>query len=346
MSSTCSQIAHFLTQHRDNVTDIGMYTLGPPPVDPFNIADYYAAGPLMTSAIALFGNQSFCALASNATNATASTALSVICQFDLLPFTRLVLTEFNKADSPCYNLDWNLNSGDPADIYTSLMDLAYSWISAFNDTRTASQALDMATYFANEAVLTTAALQGNAGTSRSINFSDGVAVPKPKWSLAADITVSILIALQIVGLCLIMAYAQSVPTWTENFDAFAMLRMGAELQRRQDVRFARIRDVDKEDLDVLGQDDGVVGVVEGEVEDESVQERSSLVEASSENDQSPPHLPEVSFDPQETKTEEDLAPFQLAVGGPGLVTTSLAPRRAWRWKKKPKTQTHNEQDEV
>jgi hypothetical protein len=57
------------------------------------------------------------------------------------------------------------------------MDLTYSSISASNDTRTASQALDMATYFANEAVPTTAASQGNAGTSRSINFSDGVAVP-------------------------------------------------------------------------------------------------------------------------------------------------------------------------
>lgn len=97
---------------------------------------------------------------------------------------------------------------------------------------------------------------------------------------------------------------------------------------------------------MLGQYDGVVGVVEWEVEDESVQERSSLVEASSEDDQPQSHSPEVSSDPQETKTEQDLAPFQLAVGGPGLITTSLAPRRAWRWKKKPKTQTHNEQDEV
>ncbi|KAL5360444.1 hypothetical protein BJX96DRAFT_165164 [Aspergillus floccosus] len=304
----------------DNVTDPGLHIVGPPPVDPFNTADYYAAGPLMTSAIALFGNQSFFALASNATKATAS---------------------------PCYNLDWKLNSYEPVGIYTDLMDMMYLWIIAFNDTRTAGQALDMATYFANEAVLTTAASQGTAGTSRSINFSDGVAIPKPKWSLAAVITMSILIALQIIGLCLIMAYAQSVPTWTENFDAFAMLRMGAELQRRHHAGLAGIRDTVKEDLNALCQYDGVVGVVEGKEEDENVQERSSLVGASSEEDHPQSHSSEPSSDPpqEKNKSNEELEPpFQLAVGGSGIITTSLAPRKAWRWKKKSKK--HIEDDEV
>lgn len=328
--------------YRDNFTNLYPYTLAPAPVDPYNIVNYYAAGPLMTSAIALFGNQSFFALASNATNSTASSALTSICQFDILPFTRIVLTKFGESDGSCYDLAYTLGSGD---VYASLTNMIYTWISAFNDTESANMALEMATYFANEVVLTGAAAQGELQGSRNIYFSEGTAVPKPKWSLAAVITVSILIALQIVGVCLIMAYTQSVPTWTDSFDAFAMLRMGADLQRRQNVRFAGIHDTDKHDLDGLCEVDGIVGVTEEKEQGgEDEHEGTPLARESPDPNGtvSPdPGARRESCDDFDERDGDDRAkkeglepPFCLAVGGSGIITNSLEPRRFWRWKRR------------
>lgn len=329
--------------NRNKITEPDAYQLGPGPIDPYNIVDYYAAGPLMTSAIALFGNQSFFALASNATKSTAASALTSICQFDIIPFTRIVLTQFEKSDDSCYDLAYALGSDD---VYDNLMNVVYTWITSFNDTKSANMALDIATYFANEAVLTTAASQGNDMWSRSIYYAKGTPIPKPKWSLAAVITVSILIALQIIGLCLIMAYSHSVPTWTDSFDAFAMLRIGADLQRRQHVRFAGIRDTDKDDLNGLCKLDGIVGVADkkeqsgederegpplerespepdGEISSDSGTRRESLCDDFDER-----------YGDDRAKNDGLEPPFRLAVGGSGIITNSLAPRRIWQRKRR------------
>ncbi|PWY83250.1 hypothetical protein BO94DRAFT_495556 [Aspergillus sclerotioniger CBS 115572] len=349
----------------NNDTDSNLFILGPAPADPFNIEELYAAGPLMTSALALFGNQSFFSVARNATNSsTARSALSSICLFDAIPFTRLDSEGFSTALDTCSELQWMLDNEDNDVFYLQLMYTVYTWIASFSENQTATTALNIATYFANEAVLTNTAAQGYTHNSREIYFDSGTVLIRPRWTLAGVITVSILIGLQVLGLCLIIAYCYSVPTWTGSFDAFAMLRMGAELQRVQHVRFAGIRDTDKRDLAALTRIDGLVGVVDNHEQREpeerhGAKENPPLVNqlvgesASTEIDfnESQTVYSGVSVDGDksgedrdERAKEEGLEPpFHLAVGAPGLITKDLVPGRKRRWNRTKVTKTEDGQ---
>ncbi|PYH32803.1 uncharacterized protein BO87DRAFT_361993 [Aspergillus neoniger CBS 115656] len=351
-----------------SVVDNDTTTLSPSNLpDPFNYEDLYAAGPLMTSALALFGNQSFLNAASYAiTTNTTRSALFSICQFNALPFTRLSLTSFSTAGDTCEDLLWDIDRSSDDYWYQYLMNTIYIWIASFNDTQSAATALDMATYFANEAVLTSTATQDWSYNSRSIYFDSGTVLVKPKWSLAGVIVISVLIGLQILCLCLIVFYCHSVPTWTDSLDAFAMLRMGAEVQREKHVRFAGIRDTDKRDWEDLGRFDGLVGVVldgsgmmqgGGDGEHSSMKDSSPLVRraeggpsTSSEIElaELPPYSSTVSVDAHngegsgegdERVRKEGLEPpFRLAVGAPGLITKSMAPKRKARGQRKTRGQ--------
>ncbi|GLA41284.1 hypothetical protein AnigIFM63309_009372 [Aspergillus niger] len=341
----------------DNDTDYSLFAISPPPVDPFNYEQLYAAGPLMTSAIALFGNQSFFNAASNATtNNTTRSALFSICRFNAFPFNRLAEVGFSTAGDNCYDLLSEIDRFSDDYWYQYLMYTIYNWVVAFNDTQSAVTALNMATYFANEAVLTNIATQGWSDGSRQIYFDSGTVMIKPKWSLAGIIVISTLIGLQILGLCLIVFYCRSVPTWTDSLDAFAMLRMGAELQREKHVRFAGIRDTDKQDMEDLGRIDGLVGVVEsrglrGGDEAHSMKDSSPLVSQSEGDPTSsgiplaelPPYSSTVSINTHNDEGSEErderakkeglVPPFRLAVGAPGLITKSMAPKKTRRRKK-------------
>lgn len=180
------------------------------------------------------------------------------------------------------------------------------------------------------------------------------------------IVISILIGLQILGLCLIVFYCQSVPTWTDSLDAFAMLRMGAEVQREKHVRFAGIRDTDKRDWEDLGRFDGLVGVVldgsgmmqgGGDGEHSSIKDSSPLVRRAEggpstssgiELAELPPYSSTVSVDAHHGEGSEEgderarkeglEPPFRLAVGAPGLITKSMAPKRKARGQRKTRGQ--------
>ncbi|KAF5544407.1 hypothetical protein FMEXI_6520 [Fusarium mexicanum] len=110
-----------------------------------------------------------------------------------------------------------------------------------------AQALEKAMFFANEALLTTAA---SLSQKRSIFYSPGTAVMKPKKDLAAVISVTTIIFFQAMALCVLMWFILRAPMWTQTLDADALAQTGGQLKewggRRPDLR--RI--------------DGVVGVDE------------------------------------------------------------------------------------
>lgn len=155
---------------------------------------------------------------------------------------------------------------------------------------------------------------------------------KPKWSLAAIVTVSILIGIQIIALCALMAYTYFSPRWTDTLDAFAMVRVGAQLQRFGHVdHLPGIRDTDNEDLKSLKDVDGLVGVVaEGRSEIPTGQNGSDQGGDNKSEQHSPPSegpiYKDVSGDARSRK-EGLTPPFELAVGGPGLVTRELVRRK-------------------
>ncbi|RSL81377.1 hypothetical protein CEP51_005900 [Fusarium floridanum] len=115
----------------------------------------------------------------------------------------------------------------------------------------AANALDIAMYFANEALLT-------GRSDRPLYYNPGVMVTKPKKSLPALVVITVLVGLQAIGLCLLMAFIYSTPTWTVDLDADALTQIGAQLK----------------DLDEIMSRNQVCGLV-GTVEDRGNDETSS-----------------------------------------------------------------------
>ncbi|BCS01428.1 uncharacterized protein AKAW2_51769A [Aspergillus luchuensis] len=67
-------------------------------------------------------------------------------------------------------------------------------------------------------------------------------------------------------------YAGLHPTWTESFDAFAMLRIGVQLAERKDVRaqMPLLGNAETEDTAILDRTDGIIGEDIDAVETENV----------------------------------------------------------------------------
>lgn len=310
-------------------------TLNSPP-DPFrdfnDERDFYAPGPLITSALALFGNQSFFSAASNVKNDTASVTLTLLCQLNVFPFTELNTFSYNlpagglghMCNPYTYQNLLSAEEREKGTIYQILNGAAFDLLGLVNATDVGSSwPLSMAMYFAHEGLLNTAASAGGAYTdARRIFYSSGAVLTKPKWSLGAVVTVSVLIGIQILSLCALMAYTYFYPRWTDTLDGFAMVRVGAQLQRSGRVDLPGIRDTDSKDLTPLKDVDGLVGVV---------------AEGGTSENPSPPSENATEKDiPGDARAQKEglTPPFELAVGGTGLITRELAR------KKKPSVDTN------
>jgi hypothetical protein len=291
----------------------------------------------MTSALALFGNMTFFNAVSKVKNDTAPLTMTLLCQLNVIPFAQISIETLvyrigsGGTGSICnYNSYQPLmkNQDDDALFYQQLAGAAFDLVAILNDTSVGTSALSMAMYFANEGLLTTTASKGSS--SRRIFYSAGAVLTKPKWSLAAIVTVSILIGIQFFGLCALMAYTYFSPRWTDTLDAFAMVRVGAQLQRSGRVDLPGIRDTDSEDLKSLKDVDGLVGVAaEGSSGLPTGQNDSDIGDNKSEQ-HSPPSDGAIHKDglgDARARKEGLTPPFELAVGGPGLVTRELARRK-------------------
>ncbi|RTE75748.1 hypothetical protein BHE90_009803 [Fusarium euwallaceae] len=216
-------------------------------------------GPLMTAGLAMFGNTSFFHLAAMR-----------------LPFTRLTSSKFPSPASIC---DYRSFRRDPDYNVLDLLGRYFAFLGADNMTQ---NALDIAMYFANEALLT-------GRSDRPLYYNPGVMVTKPKKSLPALVVITVLVGLQAIGLCLLMAFIYSTPTWTVDLDADALTQIGAQLK----------------DLDEIMSRNQVCGLV-GTVEDRGNDETSS-VRASSIGE----------------ATVQVRRPFHLSLGGEGIISPGL-----------------------
>ncbi|WQF76231.1 hypothetical protein CDEST_01245 [Colletotrichum destructivum] len=124
--------------------------------------------------------------------------------------------------------------------------------------KVARSTLGVGMYLSNAAVLQDAASNAAA---RTIYNLTGVEFVAPRYSPGATAAVSLLIGAQAVALVLLVCYIYSLPTWTDTLDAFAMMRLGAHL--RDSVEFPPLGRVDREELAMLGETDGLLGVASG-----------------------------------------------------------------------------------
>ncbi|ENH74579.1 hypothetical protein FOC1_g10009999 [Fusarium oxysporum f. sp. cubense race 1] len=176
-------------------------------------------GPLMTVALAMFGNSSFFQAARVADRDTYNQTINNICENSLFPMLGIMPRNYGMGG--CSRSVRNRNKTP------KMQDVIYNYFNGLKNEAATAQALEKAMFFANEALLTTAA---SLSQNRPIFYNPGTAVMKPKTDLAAVITVTTLIGFQVVALCALMWFILRAPTWTETLDADALAQIGGQLK--------------------------------------------------------------------------------------------------------------------
>jgi hypothetical protein len=265
-------------------------------VNPDDSSTWKVAGPLTTSAIALFGNGSWLDTAAKYVsrkphNSTDHNKLPWQLMCRGMPFSKLWLPgvssfpDMVRADfvSICGSRQQSWFNGYQAD-EDDLSRLLHYFLGGFAPTEATSgiktdqsnstgktrslanteSLLDVAIFVANRALLTLVSPEvGSAEydlTGRKIYTSPGVTVQRPVLSKAGLIVLSVLLGLQLLGLGYLTYYLYRFPTWSGQLDAMAMARIGARLHHQGVL--PPIGPVSKEDRAILQTVGGLVGIVE------------------------------------------------------------------------------------
>ena len=208
-----------------------------------------ASSPLVTSVMSLFGDDSWIRTAVNlsstqANSSTENTAVPVWWK----PFCERQ-PEFHSNMTQC---DYGIKPSEAV----------AQWFANFFTGKYASRSLENMLFIGmmltNKAILLThrdyqaPRLLHNAG-GRRIFSSLGFSILKPEISLVSIIGISILLFIQVAGLIFCGAYIARTPTWTRVFNAMAIARIGAGLEKDKlpvDGQYAE--DDDYEKLRVIG----------------------------------------------------------------------------------------------
>ncbi|THU89073.1 hypothetical protein K435DRAFT_969251 [Dendrothele bispora CBS 962.96] len=256
-----------------------------PSIDPFPLppdTKLNVSGPLMTSAVALFGNSSFLNIASDTVyNMTSKQQLLAMCVYGNIPFTQVMsiianFEEYCGGVVQLANIVNNTQALHEERAAVQVNGLVGDWTySIFNNTLYAKEALEMSMYFANEALMMKTVDQTFQLFGRPIYTSGGIQVFKPVVTVAGTIIVTVLVSLQLLGLGIFAWYVYSVPTWTNALDALAIARIGKEMA---DSDLPPIGPVQKKDQKKLGQAQALIGLTgDVEYENTSAVELKSLV---------------------------------------------------------------------
>ncbi|KAF8164362.1 hypothetical protein K438DRAFT_2067300 [Mycena galopus ATCC 62051] len=282
-----------------------------PIVDPFDNIDFNASAPLITTASALFGNNSFLNIADPHNNLTATQLLTLMCQHGSIPFALPIAIQSSPDFSDyCNGFAIAFDTKTTEDADSSLADVMGTYFfNRFNDIFNAEYILDMSMFFANRAVLNKAVMLTQPSISeRPIYTSPGLELVKPVKTLAGTIIVSALIAMQLAGLGLVIWYIYSVPTWTTSLDALAVAQIAREIP---DGDIPPLGPVSKEKLGKMLKVDVLVGVNHGAGMSTGSLEESGYLRSSW-----------TKVSPMGDK-EATASSLELAIGGPGLIRRGL-----------------------
>lgn len=232
-------------------------------LDPFDLRDTPAAGPLMTSASALFGNYSFLQIVRDSPDLSAGQAQAVLCQYGRrVPFVQI----WRMAQSPndqhvldCQNSAGRQDLDDDEDGERDLDEIVASWASNFREESDAEFLLLVSTFLANRAVLERAIVRTGAIDGLAVFSSPGTPFSKPSMHVASMVVISALILLQAAGMGAMVWYIDRAATWTPSLDAMAMARIGKAMD---DDKLPPIGPVSDGDRAKLQEVDALVGVAD------------------------------------------------------------------------------------
>lgn len=194
-------------------------------------------GPLLTIAMALFGDASFIQSRQAHPQAYASViqdngiteetpVYSGSC-VDLAPLG--ILLEGSNSDGDSYNyINYCITNKDGGLNGTDVNMEVANWLSNFNiDAERVRKVFDAAAFLANKAWMQNSA--NSAARSLEVNYDLGADTQIPVISRAGMIFVSILLGFYIFMLIPLAIYATWTPRWTAQLDSFAMMRIGAAI---------------------------------------------------------------------------------------------------------------------
>lgn len=287
--------------------------------DPFGVWYIPVSGPLMTSATALFGNNSFLHLVSdNATGMTPGQTLAVLCEHGGIPFTQLLGVDHLGNEGHLSNCR-QIPTRVPFDEFEEHADASIdaviaSWFGMFQETYGAEYLLEIAMYLSNRATLNTAVSGTNLIYGREIFRSPGTMFIKPTMHLASVIVISIFVLLQVVGLAILVWYVNTVPTWAPSLDAMAIARIGRAMRGGELPPIGPVSDRDREKLRGV---DALVGTVDG-----GGRQGPPLREPAESGDQTGPDRPLI--DSCVAGVARDLG---FGLGAKGLITRDAVPEK-------------------
>lgn len=197
------------------------------PATDSRITPYF--GPLKTATMAMFGQDSWFDMLKVAmadvedSNLTAAAAITILCSMrplgDAAGFSDNHACEYSgyPSTSSYYT---------PAELFS---DFVRDMLKQFHAIRRARATLDTATFYANNALLSELNQYYRAKEYKYRTEESDERMYVPVLSLAAIVTVSILIGLQVVGIAILLVYVYSSRVWTKTLDALAVARIGAQL---------------------------------------------------------------------------------------------------------------------
>lgn len=188
-------------------------------------------GPLKTATMAMFGEESWFDILKAAmadvedSNLTIAAAITMLCS--MRPLGNV--DDFNE-NLACesYQYPSTYSFSTPTQLFSYFVR---GMLRQFQTGKRARATLNTATFYANNALM---AALNEVSRFSSMDYKSGTeesdeSMYVPVLSLAAIITVSILIGLQVVGIVILLDYVYSSMVWTWTLDAVAVARIGAQL---------------------------------------------------------------------------------------------------------------------
>lgn len=187
--------------------------------------------------MANFGPNTFFTTAAANSNATSSSTTLSLCAQLRYPFTSIANQYHFSESGGSFSTGWMPRSArlrcdhseSADDPVPSLLQALMAWLPNFGDHDNAIAAFTLATYAAANAILNVGPVQLTDGYFLSTSL--GTPIQRPDITFTGMVVVSILLAVQIIGLTLLAVYASRKVTWTAALDSWAMLRLGAEIGR-------------------------------------------------------------------------------------------------------------------
>lgn len=225
-------------------------------------------GPLLTTALALFGSGSFIAermtrpeayLYPNVTWEESKAMPDYGVCVGKIPFIDLLLSgsKFDSNELGCLKNTVHNHDDLQHQLTTYVQSFYYSDWDGFNGERIVN-AFTAAAYVAHEVWLTS-----SAETDWTVDYDYGADTIVPTISLAGIITISVLMGVFLTMLLALAIYGAVRPRWADQLDAFAMLRIGASIH--EEIKFRQTQEVRK--IKVLDRLPGWIGdATEGEGE--------------------------------------------------------------------------------